>query len=263
MVSYDDIATPQNNTSTQLGPPLPSASQPPAKKRRTSNQKAPRGHAPQHVQHWDDPENNAEVMSYDDDAAGEADYDEEEESRDLTHEEIWDDSALIDAWNSATAEYEAYHGKGKNWKEEPIKKSPLWYNVQPIGKKTNGHALTTPATGVPAENDSKPQNFDTYVPTHDPTLVSASAAPALVPESEFAQYMSSASSGSHCTQDEAFSRALSATYWAGYWTAVYHCRQRNQQGQSVDDVEEDNAEADGQDAAAEDEDMADLISAQR
>lgn len=30
----------------------------------------------------------------------------EEESRDLTHEEIWDDSALVDAWNSATAEYE-------------------------------------------------------------------------------------------------------------------------------------------------------------
>lgn len=31
---------------------------------------------------------------------------EEEESRELTHQEIWDDSALIDAWNSATAEYE-------------------------------------------------------------------------------------------------------------------------------------------------------------
>ena len=32
--------------------------------------------------------------------------DEEEESRELNHEEIWDDSALIDAWNSAAAEYE-------------------------------------------------------------------------------------------------------------------------------------------------------------
>ena len=30
----------------------------------------------------------------------------EEQSRELTHEEIWDDSALIDAWNSAAAEYE-------------------------------------------------------------------------------------------------------------------------------------------------------------
>jgi len=25
------------------------------------------------------------------------------------------------------------------------------------------------------------------------------------------------------SQDEAFSRALNAMYWGGYWTAVYHC----------------------------------------
>lgn len=31
---------------------------------------------------------------------------EEEESRPLTHQEIWDDAALVDAWNSAEAEYE-------------------------------------------------------------------------------------------------------------------------------------------------------------
>jgi hypothetical protein len=34
------------------------------------------------------------------------DVEEEEESRELTQDEIWDDSALIDAWESATAEYE-------------------------------------------------------------------------------------------------------------------------------------------------------------
>lgn len=38
--------------------------------------------------------------------AEDGDYEEEEESRELTHEEIWDDSALIEAWNSAAAEYE-------------------------------------------------------------------------------------------------------------------------------------------------------------
>lgn len=39
---------------------------------------------------------------------GEQDEEEEDEneSRMLTQEEIWDDSALIDAWNSASAEYE-------------------------------------------------------------------------------------------------------------------------------------------------------------
>ncbi len=34
------------------------------------------------------------------------DAEEEEEGRELTHDEIWDDSALVVAWESATAEYE-------------------------------------------------------------------------------------------------------------------------------------------------------------
>ena len=108
VVSYDDLAAPQNNASTQLGPPLPSSnSQPPAKKRRTSHQKAPPQKRPsQHVQHWDDPGSNAQAISYGDNLAGDMEDEEEDESRELTHEEIWDDSALIEAWNSATAEYE-------------------------------------------------------------------------------------------------------------------------------------------------------------
>ena len=47
------------------------------------------------------------------------------QSRELTHEEIWDDSALVEAWNAATEEYEAYHGPDKGWKKEPLHKSPL------------------------------------------------------------------------------------------------------------------------------------------
>lgn len=34
------------------------------------------------------------------------DCEEEEESRELTHEEIWDDSALVSDWEAATEEYE-------------------------------------------------------------------------------------------------------------------------------------------------------------
>ena len=55
----------------------------------------------------------ADDVEVDEDEYGDGDGDEgadmgeeEEESRALTHEEIWDDAALIDAWNSAEAEYE-------------------------------------------------------------------------------------------------------------------------------------------------------------
>lgn len=64
--------------------------------------------------HWDEPEQQSNALPYGDDAADITievdgaidDAGEEEESRELTQDEIWDDSALIAAWESATAEYE-------------------------------------------------------------------------------------------------------------------------------------------------------------
>ena len=40
-----------------------------------------------------------------------------EMSRMLTHEEVWDDSALIDAWESATAEYEVRFNSSYLWRK--------------------------------------------------------------------------------------------------------------------------------------------------
>jgi hypothetical protein len=47
------------------------------------------------------------------------------EGRQLSHHDIWDDSALISAWDAATEEYEAYNGPKKGWKMEPVHKSSL------------------------------------------------------------------------------------------------------------------------------------------
>lgn len=73
IVSYDDITLPYDDASASASVHAP-PSQPPAKKRKNNNQSA-------------QPVEN------------------EEEEEALTHEEIWDDSALIDAWNSAQEEY--------------------------------------------------------------------------------------------------------------------------------------------------------------
>lgn len=92
LVSYDDITLPYQPT------------KPPPKKRKRIQQKSVSEEA------FADPN----------------DYDEEEEeSRELTHEEIWDDSALVNAWEAATEEYEAYHGSNKAWKTETVNKAPL------------------------------------------------------------------------------------------------------------------------------------------
>ena len=139
----------------------------------------------------------------------------------------------------------AYHGASKAWKTEPVKKSPLcvhlphlpsrsttnpgvrWYNKpytapapQPGPSKPKPRSSHVPpraheqVDGDP-EPDTAPLDFDTFVPTHDPSLAvpsGATTAPFFVPPP----------SSSTVSRDEAFSNALSAMYWGGYWTAVYH-----------------------------------------
>ncbi|KAJ1310819.1 hypothetical protein OPQ81_009338 [Rhizoctonia solani] len=149
----------------------------------------------------------------------------------LTQEELWDDSALIAAWDAATEEYESLNGPEKKWKEEPVNKSALWYAPPPKSQE-NGEEddeqdeeeddeqdeeeegeENMDETGDAIVTDSAPIDFNTFVPSHDPSL------------------------GVAQTSDEIFEKAVSASYWAGYWTAMYHAR--NAPPQNEVDVEEE------------------------
>ena len=148
VVSYEDITLPydQPDELKLEVEPQPSSSsrnalyhQPPTSKRRKKNNQKAKQHKsaskstsqraeflkstgasskqqPEEEQ-WDADPNEGEY-GYDEGGEG-------EESRELTHEEIWDDSTLVSAWEAATEEYEAYHGPDKGWKKEPVNKSPL------------------------------------------------------------------------------------------------------------------------------------------
>ncbi|KAI0668710.1 hypothetical protein C8Q78DRAFT_1045627 [Trametes maxima] len=290
IVSYDDIVAPEAAPTPQKQPMNTPSAAPPAKKRkpnpatqRHGSSSNGRGH--QAMQHWDDPGAQEPQMSYDEGSATVAgtsaggsggrveehyEEEEEEESRELSHDEIWDDSALIDAWNSAAAEYEAFHGPGKKWKDEPVKKSPLWYNVPPAvtpkpkagssgtPSEPNGTATAAATNGVAADSDSIPLNFDTYVPTHDPSL--AAAGSALVgPAAGGAEGLGAGAEMAMVSQDEAFSRAMTAMYWSGYWTAVYHSRRNESQQCGAVEHSNDEEQEDG----AEDEADEDMLPAQR
>ncbi|KAF7363268.1 hypothetical protein MSAN_00981900 [Mycena sanguinolenta] len=225
VISYDDITLPYHEPDP--GPPSNandsfSGSSQSSKKRKRSKGKS-----------YVNQNNTANVP-----AEHETGDDEDADSRYLTHEEIWDDSALIDAWNAATEEYEALNGPDKGWKTEPVHKSPLWYNVPPTkppNKKTKTESTAanlqagpsrTEAGGKEEEGDSQPLDFDTT--TGYP--FSGAVPPPSV---------------SIASQDEAFTRALEAMYWGGYWTAVYHCH-RNAQSKGAD-AEAEDAEGEGGD----------------
>lgn len=101
-----------------------------------------------------------------------------------------------------------------------------WYNAPPSSSKSKTKAG---ASGLPngtrtsEAEDSAPLDFDTFVPTHDPSLAVGATAPSQQSYGAWAQSIAGASD-ELVDQDEAFQRALNAMYWSGYYTAVYHVR---------------------------------------
>lgn len=98
---------------------------------------------------YDEDEDNGREDDYEDDGMA-YDYENEEHEdfgeldwqgglngsgKQLSHEEIWDDSALIDAWNAAEEEYKIFHTKRSAHEKEalhngdiPKNRSALWYD---------------------------------------------------------------------------------------------------------------------------------------
>ena len=108
-----------------------------------------------------------------------------------------------------------------------------WYNVPPEKTKaskgkskassSNPNGPNVEETSFKVEGaDSAPLNFDTFVPTHDPSLAAAAEFGSSVPMMDGA--LGSGAEAATASQDDAFSRAMTAMYWSGYWTAVYHVR---------------------------------------
>lgn len=99
LISYDDITLPYDDAQNALpirhSPPI----KPPSKKQKRNHRNwkhQNRGQSEDYLVQ------NGDSTAYTD---GEEDEN-MSESRELTHEDIWDDTALIDAWNAASEEYE-------------------------------------------------------------------------------------------------------------------------------------------------------------
>jgi hypothetical protein len=103
--------------------------------------------------------------------------------------------------------------------ESQLTQLDRWYNVPPDPSKLKKSAVVPkdPQNMQPDPDNSHPLNFDTFVPSHDPSLPQAALEPNGVPPVP----------GEHVSRDEAFNRAMGAMYWTGYWTAVYHVRPLN------------------------------------
>jgi len=150
------------------------------------------------------------------------------EANELTHDEIWDDSALVNSWNQALEEYKKYHSihaKGADGDLDlPAQGS------QPDAETETHHVGQPPARG-PAEvlepgaetgtggegstDAGAEEAGDTAAPGDGQGASGGLGLPTVL--------------GSVAVRDEGLKKLLMSWYYAGYYTGLYEGQQQARQ----------------------------------
>ncbi|KAI1107343.1 hypothetical protein F4804DRAFT_196778 [Jackrogersella minutella] len=141
-----------------------------------------------------------------------------------THNEIWDDSTLLESWNDAEREYKKYHSiHRKGGDVESLLKSNQSSDAK---DEDEDEAARKPSSPHPLKTDSEMrgkaangrQEDGTSNIQHSHPLGGTPGPPGLL--------------GS--VQDEGLKRLLMSWYYAGYYTGLYEGQQseRSQQGRT-------------------------------
>ncbi|KAI2787636.1 hypothetical protein POX_f08009 [Penicillium oxalicum] len=164
----------------------------------------------------------------------------------LTHEEIWDDSALVQSWDDAVEEYKLYHSihaKGENV-DDVLKAA----EAAAIKEKEEENAVMVPDDGQIGEDDVDAMDAESGLIAGQTTLPATeqghirssqqpstsaptgpSAAPGPTPPAGALPMPAGAFPN---VQDEGLRNLMMAWYFAGYYTGLYEGQQQHDQSKS-------------------------------
>ncbi|KAJ5179701.1 hypothetical protein N7492_002911 [Penicillium capsulatum] len=175
----------------------------------------------------------------------------------LTHEEIWDDSALVQSWDEAVEEYQLYHSihaKGENVEDvlKEAEASGLANEADPLEDTEDVAAEDVPMEAE-SENVVEPDESTTTTQTTqniagEPQASTAESTTASVPDPTLgpgpgtmpmpgpvlsnSKEMCKSSHEDILTvllvQDENLKRLMMSWYFAGYYTGLYEGQQQAQ-----------------------------------
>ncbi|TQN67417.1 Survival motor neuron-like protein 1, partial [Colletotrichum shisoi] len=142
----------------------------------------------------------------------------------MTHAEMWDDSALIDSWNEALDEYKAsgpLPSHERRWFPLTLDAQPHAVDQPEIVPGTAGASKTEGAG-----NSTEVQNDSSNVPIAE--AVSGHGGDGLGPATMGPQSLLGTGIA---VQDERLKKLLMSWYYAGYYTGLYEGQQQQQQQQ--------------------------------
>ncbi|GAB1312999.1 hypothetical protein MFIFM68171_03209 [Madurella fahalii] len=143
-----------------------------------------------------------------------------------THEEIWDDSALVESWNQALDEYKKYHSihaKGGTVDDIPNDQGETKTPQNAKPETSDAGEPITQEEGVPLD-----ESDETWRPTISDTQGSVNAKKADgMPADRPAALGPQTLLGT--VQDEELKKLLMSWYYAGYYTGLYEGKQQGLQ----------------------------------
>ncbi|KAJ5368654.1 uncharacterized protein N7496_008414 [Penicillium cataractarum] len=158
----------------------------------------------------------------------------------LTHEEIWDDSALVQSWDDAVEEYKLYHSihaKGENI-EDVLREAEAAGLDEQVNDRDGGnmiaeHDAMEAAMGEAVDQTAanSTQARESFAQTKPPAFEGSGAT--TVPGPTFpAGVMPMPSAVLPHIQDENLRNLMMSWYFAGYYTGLYQGQQQASQPKS-------------------------------
>ncbi|KAI1132160.1 hypothetical protein F5Y10DRAFT_261402 [Nemania abortiva] len=145
--------------------------------------------------------------------------------QELTHDEIWDDSALINSWDQALEEYKKYHSIHRNGgnvndllKPKIEETSDAKQNLYEIDESSNHGKLETAPEMREEKLDNGQEAGSATVRQGQPRVPGAPPAPAGLLGT---------------VRDEGLKRLVMSWYYAGYYTGYYEGQRDSPQNQDA------------------------------
>ncbi|CAK1362607.1 hypothetical protein CB0940_05184 [Cercospora beticola] len=142
-------------------------------------------------------------------------------NRELTHDELWDDSALVNSWNDAFEEYKKYHSLAQKGEKVEITQKPE--SKEPVLSKA---AAYLNANGTSKPSPAAPINFaplSKESPNQHPSATATVPRPPPAAPPGLASVPQALIGGA---QNEDLKNIMMSWYYAGYYTGLYEGQQK-------------------------------------
>lgn len=162
-------------------------------------------------------------------------------TKEVSHAEVWDDTALVDSWNEALAEYKKYHSlaaKGEKIErvlDEAEERENEDFAVSQADTTLNGDSDLAATTND--NNAVSREHRATTIPSAPPMNGDTQALPAASAASAVPQALMNGGERFHISHllhdtdtrtvpDEGLKNLMMSWYYAGYYTGLYEGQQK-------------------------------------